>query len=268
MTIRLHKDLSYGDHPRQKYDLYVPPSYEGAVVYLHGGGWEDGGKSWETVQKLGMVLTQKGLLVAIPNYRLVGNVSQISEELKGDGCYPNNIQDVQQFLKQFCPKVPLCLIGESAGGHLAMLSLLSLDRLPVGVVSINAPLDLCVNSTNPITVEGQRLINAYTRGKKENIVKASPAHRLLEYEQLLEKTDTKFYFWRNSQDPLTLPSMATGFIAWVKTFLGNSRVKEVVVEQWCKDHSHGISLTDEQKINLILDGVNFILERDNYDFSN
>lgn len=267
MTIRLHKDLSYGDYPRQKYDLYVPSRYDAAVVYLYGGGWEDGDKSWDGIQKFNF-LAQNKLLVAVPNYRLVGNVSQISEELRGDGRYPNNIQDVQQFLNQFCPKVPLCLVGDCAGGHLAMLSLFGLDRLPVGVVNINAPLDLCVNPTNPITVEGQRLINAYTRGKKENIVKASPAHRLLEYEQLLEKTNTRFYFWRNSQDPLTLPSMATGFIAWAKTFLGNSRVKEVVVEQWCKDHLHGISLTDEQKRNLILDGVNFILERDNYVFSN
>lgn len=260
----LHNDLVYGEHPRQRYDLYEPSLYDGAVVYLHGGGWEDGDKSWDAIRTLAFSLAETGLLVAVPNYRLVGDVSRIPQELKGDGRYPNNVEDVQLFLKHFCPQSPLCLVGESAGGHLAILSLLGLPCLPKGVVSLSAPMDLVISQNNPITAYGQQLIEAYTG---ENSAKASPAHRLLEYKQVLGSADTRLYFWRNAQDGLTLSNMSVGFIRWAKGLLGE-RVKEVVVDTWSNDNPHKVSLTLDQKTNLVLAGINFIFQREEHDISN
>ncbi len=260
----LHKNLPYGDHPRQRYDLYEPPLYNEAIVYLHGGGWEDGDKCWPVNQNLALSLAEKGFLVAVPNYRLVGNISQIPQELKGDGRYPNNVEDVQLFLKHFCSRSPLVLVGVSAGGHLAMLSLLGLPCLPKGVIILSAPMDLVASQSNPISSEAQQLIEAYA-GK--NSAKASPAHRLLEYEQILADTDIRLYFWRNAQDSLKRPNMSIGFIQWAKGFLGE-QVKEVVVDTWSDDNPHRVKLSIDQKTNLILNAINFIFQREEHDISN
>ncbi|MFO8006987.1 MAG: alpha/beta hydrolase [Candidatus Brocadiia bacterium] len=67
---RLHPDLPYGPHPRQKLDVFEPEQAgpHAVVVYLHGGGWVAGDKSsytWICRQ-----LARRGYVVVNANYRL------------------------------------------------------------------------------------------------------------------------------------------------------------------------------------------------------
>ena len=66
-----HLDLAYGDLPKQRLDLYLPPNQpENAPVllFLHGGGFVEGDKS-----NYGFVarpFAMHGIITAIANYRL------------------------------------------------------------------------------------------------------------------------------------------------------------------------------------------------------
>lgn len=67
---RIHPDLSYGPHHRQKLDLVVPEERgpHPVVVYLHGGGWVAGDKASYT--RICREFAGRGYLAANVNYRL------------------------------------------------------------------------------------------------------------------------------------------------------------------------------------------------------
>lgn len=111
------KDLAYGDHERQKLDLYIPKG-DGPfplVIWVHGGGWEAGSK--ESGNPAAGLLA-KGFAVASTNYRL----SQQAQ-------YPAQIHDVRGAVKYLRANAkkhkidPECIgvAGASAGGHLVAL---------------------------------------------------------------------------------------------------------------------------------------------------
>lgn len=70
-----YSDVNYGNHPRQRMDIYVPDGdarasdeYSCKVVFVHGGSWQSGDK--RTYGFVGAALAELGYFVAVPNYRL------------------------------------------------------------------------------------------------------------------------------------------------------------------------------------------------------
>lgn len=65
------KDVSYGDDPRHKLDIYAPSEGQGpwpTLIFVHGGSWKTGNKY--PYEFVGRALAAKGFLTILPNYRL------------------------------------------------------------------------------------------------------------------------------------------------------------------------------------------------------
>ena len=117
----VHRDLAYvpGGHERQKLDLYLPEKSAGPlplVVWVHGGGWQNGSKDQCLPLRLGF--TGRGYAVASLNYRLSGHA-----------IFPAQIEDCQaavRWLRDHAKDYGLdperfAAWGSSAGGHLVAL---------------------------------------------------------------------------------------------------------------------------------------------------
>jgi len=111
---RGHLDQTYGDRPRQKFDLFMPDAEPSALaVFIHGGYWRSFDKSYWSHLAAGALA--KGAVVAIPSYTL---------------CPEARIRDITAEITRFLRKIttdfalPVHLAGHSAGGHLAASSVL------------------------------------------------------------------------------------------------------------------------------------------------
>jgi acetyl esterase/lipase len=111
-------DLAYGDHARQKLDLYLPESAGQArplVVWIHGGRW-NGGEKYRAYPA--QILTDAGFAVASIDYRF-----------SSDAPFPAQIYDCKgaiRWLRAHASDYGLDpdrigVWGRSAGGHLAAL---------------------------------------------------------------------------------------------------------------------------------------------------
>jgi acetyl esterase/lipase len=116
---RVERDVAYvnGGGARQSLDVYIPKDAKAPmplVIWIHGGGWNSGGKS----AMPGAALLPYGYVVASINYRL----SQ-------DATFPAQIQDCKaavRFLRAHAKDYNIDpdrigVWGASAGGHLAAL---------------------------------------------------------------------------------------------------------------------------------------------------
>ncbi len=110
-------NVSYGDHERQKYDLFVPKG-DGPfplVVWVHGGGWIGGSKDGGGP---GLFLLEHGYAVASINYRY-----------SSQAVFPAQIQDCKAAIvhlrsgakKHKINSEKFGVWGASAGGHLVAL---------------------------------------------------------------------------------------------------------------------------------------------------
>lgn len=105
---RVERDIAYGSHPRQVFDLFWPASQPlGLVVFVHGGYWMDFDKSyWSHLSK---GTCDHGWVVAIPSYVLAPE-ARISE-----------ITLMMVSMIEKCAQAvagPIVLVGHSAGGQL------------------------------------------------------------------------------------------------------------------------------------------------------
>ncbi len=101
-------DLPYGDHPRERYDLYkaFPPA-RGGVIFVHGGYWRALDKSMFT--HLAAVYLTQGYDVAIVGYPLVDTTR-----------VPDITKSVTKAIETIAKDMldPIHLVGHSVGGHL------------------------------------------------------------------------------------------------------------------------------------------------------
>lgn len=120
---RVARDVAYGDHPRQRMDLYAPVGggpYP-VLVFFYGGGWDSGTR--ELYGWAAQALAAQGFLVALPDYRLVPEF-----------VFPAFIEDAAAATARAAELAPahggapdrLGVLGHSAGAHLAMM--VALDR--------------------------------------------------------------------------------------------------------------------------------------------
>jgi len=116
-------NVSYGDKPLQKYDIYLPENRTNSatkvLILVHGGSWISGDKN--DLNPFVAILKNK-----FPNYAIVN----INYQLAGIGKSPfpmqiNDIQEVLEHLKRKSNEYKIAtkygFIGTSAGGHLALL---------------------------------------------------------------------------------------------------------------------------------------------------
>lgn len=117
--------LAYAEGPRGRLDLYVPPDgvtgETPLLVFFYGGGWSGGAR--EDFRFVGQAFAARGWLVAIPDYRLVPEVT-----------FPGFVEDGADAVASLprllatngiAPDRRLVLAGHSAGAHLA--AMLALD---------------------------------------------------------------------------------------------------------------------------------------------
>lgn len=121
-------DIAYGNHPRQRLDLYLPrqparSTDTPVIMFFYGGSWNRGDRA--DYAFVGRRLAALGYIVAIPDYRLYPEVS-----------YPDFLLDcaaatahVHTLIQNseyanFTPAHQLILMGHSAGAYnAAMLAL-------------------------------------------------------------------------------------------------------------------------------------------------
>lgn len=128
-TVDVKENLSFSEHPKLKYDLYLPdtPSQEltttPVIVFFYGGSWNRGDKS--EYEFVGRRLASMGYITAVPNYRLYPEVK-----------YPDFLEDGarsiahlktelgKQEYQKYKPAKKYIMMGHSAGAYnAAMLAL-------------------------------------------------------------------------------------------------------------------------------------------------
>jgi acetyl esterase/lipase len=115
--IERHLDIPYGLDPRQKLDVYTPPSRAAnlpVVIFWYGGSWTEGRKA--DYRFVGTELANLGFVAVLPDYRLYPQVTfPLFDE---DGA--RAIAWVQQHAHEFgADPEHIVLMGHSAGGHTA-----------------------------------------------------------------------------------------------------------------------------------------------------
>lgn len=124
-------DVSYGTHPRQVFDLYLPEGRNQektkVVVLVHGGGWTAGDKS-----EMNDVVNY--LRENHPDYA-VANINYVLAEI-GVAAFPNQFLDLGRVISQLTEQQhelqiqpQFGLIGTSAGAHISMMYAYEYDAL-------------------------------------------------------------------------------------------------------------------------------------------
>ncbi len=137
---------AYGDHPRQRLDLYAPRDGAGprpSVMFIYGGSWNSGRRA--DYAFVGHALASQGFVVAIADYRLVPEVR-----------YPVFLDDGAAAAAWLRDNIAahggdpagLALVGHSAGAYNA--AMLALD--PTLLTAAGLPPDFvtaCVGLSGP-----------------------------------------------------------------------------------------------------------------------
>lgn len=122
-SVRERRDIPYGTHPRQKFDLFLPAHAKNpltsrlpVVIFFYGGSWRIGDRA--DYRFIGRLLARQGYIVAIPDYRLYPEVR-----------YPDFIDDAALATAKIAETIPaeggdpsaIFTAGHSAGAYLAMM---------------------------------------------------------------------------------------------------------------------------------------------------
>ena len=113
-------DISYGERPRNRFDLFAPEGRpKGLVVFVHGGFWKALDKSFWSHLARGSV--ESGYAVAMPSYTLCPavRISEITREIAAAVARAAAMVEG-----------PLFLTGHSAGGHLVTRMISATSPLP------------------------------------------------------------------------------------------------------------------------------------------
>jgi acetyl esterase/lipase len=134
----LPETIVYGSG--QRLDLYLPAPHEaptGAVVFVHGGGWSSGNRTWYRAQ--GRRAAARGWVAASIDYRLAPAHP-----------FPAALDDVRAavaWVRAHAPELGvdrnrIALVGGSAGGNLVLLAGTTGVSGVRGIVAWSPPTDL------------------------------------------------------------------------------------------------------------------------------
>lgn len=133
-------NLKYGEHKRQKMDVFLPSDYpedSPVVLIIHGGAWKYGRK--EHMIQIQKMLFRNNIPSINMNYRLVSKTVT----------YRQQLEDISLAIQKFnalAHKAELqpdnyILLGESAGGHLALLYGYRHPKQIKKIISLSGPTD-------------------------------------------------------------------------------------------------------------------------------
>jgi arylformamidase len=119
--VRVFRDVSYGNDPRQRFDVYAPANASGATVIfmVHGGAWFLGDKSAQAVVENKVAhWSARGFIVVSANYRMLPAADPLEQA-----------KDVARALAKAQSNAAswggdrnkFILMGHSAGAHLVAL---------------------------------------------------------------------------------------------------------------------------------------------------
>ena len=115
--MRAIPDLSYGPHPQNRIDLYLPENGPAPDLFLffHGGGFVGGSRKYREPAYGGLV--RSGVAVATADYRMYP-----------EAAYPDFVEDaalacawVKENIARYAPVRRIFLGGSSAGGYLTQM---------------------------------------------------------------------------------------------------------------------------------------------------
>lgn len=144
-AIDVVRDVRYATGRRGLLDIYAPKNAQDAplVVFFYGGGWEEGQRG--DYRFVAMALAKRGLVVAVPDYRLYPDVRY--PDFLADGA--KAVRWMRRNAVEFGADPRLIfLMGHSAGAYIAVM--LGLDRsfldadsqgALAGIVGIAGPYD-------------------------------------------------------------------------------------------------------------------------------
>ncbi|MDH5822544.1 alpha/beta hydrolase [Luteimonas sp. RD2P54] len=180
---RVLRDIAYGEHPRQRFDVYLPARAARAPVLLlvHGGGWAHGDKDHPgLIPDKARHWLARGWVLVSTNYRLLPEAAPLQQA-----------GDVARALARVQAAAPdwgadpdrVVLMGHSAGAHLAALLGADPARLrdagaapPRGVVALDsAAMDVPQMMALP---RRPRLYDRAFGEARSDWVAASPWHAL------------------------------------------------------------------------------------------
>ncbi len=118
-------DISYGQKPMQKLDVYVPQNFEGeqlpVLMFIHGGNWQMGNK--DLYKFLGSRFARNGYIVVIPDYTKYSNVKFPTFAEEGAMAVNWVYQNIETYNGD---RNTFFISGHSAGAHTA--AILSTDE--------------------------------------------------------------------------------------------------------------------------------------------
>ena len=143
---RVERDIAYGAHPLQRYDVWLPanPKPDAPILFMvHGGGWRRGDKAYpNVVEDKAAHWLAKGYLLVSVNYRLLPDADPLEQALDVAAAVASAQQRASRWGAD--PK-RLVLMGHSAGAHLVALLGSAPDllaragaRRPLGVVALDS----------------------------------------------------------------------------------------------------------------------------------
>ena len=118
---RVLHEVAYGDDPRQRFDVYLPPQTRDApvVLFVHGGGWANGNKDApRAIEGKAGDWLPKGYVLVSTNYRLVPDADPLAQARD----VARALAEVQRSARSWgADPARVLLAGHSAGAHLAAL---------------------------------------------------------------------------------------------------------------------------------------------------
>ncbi|MCD1118083.1 alpha/beta hydrolase [Chryseobacterium turcicum] len=207
-------NLKYGEHKRQKMDVFLPAEYpqdSPVILIVHGGAWKYGRK--EHMIQIQKMLFENNIPSINMNYRLVSK----------HFTYKNQLEDIDSVIEKFnalsknaeLQPNNYILLGESAGGHLALLyGYQNPDKIKK-VISLSGPTDFYspnyLNSFYSKYTSGtiQKVVGTKFNRKNlsEDFQKASPIANVTNVPTLLFQGNQDFLV--NQKQGLALDSALT-----------------------------------------------------------
>lgn len=174
-------DVPLPTRPALRALLFLPTQRRraGTLLLLHGGGWDDPAQRRHHVAPwTARLACRLGVAAISGEYRLV----------REGGAFPAALDDVRETLRT-TPRLtgddgPRALVGESAGGQLALLAAAEMPAV-AAVVAVSAPSDLAAMLARPLPglggAEAQAAVRAHlghecTAPHGARCTAASPLH--------------------------------------------------------------------------------------------